>query len=84
MTIQTAKYINLSDIAAILDEDVNDLSELINGAFTWGDTDMALVSLPRFLGELSQPEEEVVMEALWDIIGTDVRDAMNYSVNLAA
>lgn len=84
MNIQTAPFINLSEIATILGEDIDDLTELVDGVFTWGDTDVALVSLPRFLGELSEEDEEVVMEALWDVIGTDTRDAMKYFVNLAA
>ena len=84
MTIQTTKHFNLSDIATTLGVDAEDLAELADGAFTWGDTDCALVSLPKFLGLLEVSEEETVMEALWDIIGTEPAAAAEYFVNLAA
>ena len=82
MTIQTAQYIKLSDIAAVLGVDVDDFSETFSDIYTWGDVDKSLVLLPEFLGQLEEHEEEVVMEALWDIIGTDVRDAAKYFVSL--
>jgi hypothetical protein len=84
MTIQTTKHFNLSDIATTLGVDPEDLAELADGAFTWGDTDCALVSLPKFLGLLEESEEETVMEVLWDIIGTEPAAAAEYFVNLAA
>ncbi len=84
MNIHTARYINLSDIATVLGVDVDDLAELADGGFTWGDTDHALVNLPRFLGLLEVHDEETVMETLWDIIGTEPAAAADYYVNLAA
>ena len=84
MNIHTAKYFNLSDIATVLGVDVDDLAELADGGFSWGDTDCALVTLPRFLGLLEESDEETVMEALWDIIGFEPAAAAEYFVNLTA
>ena len=84
MTIQTAQYINLSDIATVLGVDVDDFSETFTDTYTWGSVDKSLLSLPEFLSQLEVHEEEAVMESLWDIIGTDARDAAKYFVNLAA
>lgn len=84
MTIQTAQYIKLSDIAAVLGVDVDDFSEIFSDIYTWGDVDKSLVLLPEFLGQLTDTEEETVMEALWDVIGTDVRNLVKYHVDLAA
>lgn len=84
ISIQTVECVNLTDIANILGEDIDNLSEKIClDWFTWGDTDRALVALPNVLGLLDLHEEEVVMEALWDIIGTDVEAAAKVFVDLA-
>jgi predicted XRE-type DNA-binding protein len=82
MKIHTAKYISLSEVATVLGVDRDDLAELADGEFTWGDTDISLVSLPKFLGLLEMHEEETIMESLWDIIGTELA-AADYYVNLA-
>lgn len=85
MNIQTAKYFNLSDIATVLGEDFDDLAELVDGGFaSSGDTEVALVTLPKFLGLLEEHQEDTVMEALWDIIGKDSAAAGEYFVNLTA
>lgn len=84
MSIQTVECVNLTDIAIVLGEDIDDLAEKIGlDWFTWGDTDRALVALPKILGLLEVHEEEAVMEALWDIIGTDVKAAAKVFVDLA-
>lgn len=85
MNIQTAKYFNLSDIATVLGEDFDDLAELVDGGFaSSGDTEVALVTLPKFLGLLEEHQEDTVMEALWDIIGKDSAAFGEYFVNLTA
>lgn len=84
MNIHTAKFINLSDIAPLIGEDVEGLGERLSDVFTWGDTDLSLVRLPLLLAQLEESEEETIMEALWDIIGTNPADAFEYFVNLAA
>jgi hypothetical protein len=81
INLKTVKYFKLTQIAELLGEDIDDLSESLDGAFTWGDTDLALVNLPRFLAELEVHEEETIMEALWGIIGTQPEDAAEYYVN---
>jgi hypothetical protein len=84
MSIQTVECVNLTDIAIVIGEDIDDLAEKIGlDWFTWGDTDRALVALPKILGLLEEHEEEAVMEALWDIIGTDVKAAAKVFVDLA-
>lgn len=84
MKIYTTKHFNLSDIAPLIGEDMEGLGERLSDTFTWGDTDASLVRLPLFLAQLEESEEESIMEALWDIIGTSPADAYEYFVNLAA
>lgn len=84
MKIETAQYIKLSDIATVLGVDVDELAELADGEFSWGDTDCALITLPKFLGLLEEAEEEAVMEALWDIIRTETKETSRYFVDLAS
>jgi|LakMenEpi03Aug12_release.lakeMendotaPanAssembly.Ray.scaffolds.fasta_scaffold2984721_1 hypothetical protein len=83
MNIHTAKYVNMSDIAEVLGIDVDDLAEQFD-EYTWGDTEMAFITLPVFLRNLDINDEETVMESLWDIIGTEPAAAAEYYVNLAA
>lgn len=82
--IHTVKYINLSDISACVGEDLESFSERLSDFYTWGDTDIVLVNLSGVLRVLNISEEENVMEALWDIIGTTPEDASKYFVNLTS
>ena len=79
MKTKTATFINLSDIATILGRDVRDLDSV----FSWGDTDMPLVSLHKILRVLTDSEEESVTEALFDVIGASRKAFDTCFVNLA-
>jgi hypothetical protein len=64
MEIKSAAYINLSDIATILGVEWNDLAELFENRYTWGDTDVTLVNIQSIIQVLENEEQEKVKNVL--------------------